>query len=418
MDNLKSIVLHLAIYATISLSYSGCASLKEGLTSQLEVPTLEKQVNRVAIGMTIVRENNIMAVKMPVSADAQWPAQIASSISDQQVKIIKSALKQDPYYATIAYSEPIQRKMLGSSNGVDALSDAAGFDVGTIAGAVNDDISPLTYKTMQTILVLYGQDKKNWPDTFDFDPSLKNFLDFKNGELTMVEAASGDVYETLDEALIAITPVNYQKDLTQAKNEMLKAYQKAASLEGEKGLYQAKRQGLKQTSSNTADINDLDVKISEAKQAADEKEQIYFTLLDNAVTALQSDIRLDNEQVKLARNINIITKQIQIGAGEAYSSFAIASGNILNQHLLQHFDKELKSLAFAAMKHPRYARQFKERIARLTKNALYFFPNIGMGSYYAYKQSVLARKYETITDLIVQAANARNYADKAAKTKQ
>ena len=428
MVKLRSVAIHTGAAVALLMTITGCSTLKEGLASQVEVPTLEKQANRVAVGMTIVRENNIMAMKMPISGDALWPAQVAADISDAQAKIIVRALKNGPYYSTIRYSEPIQRKMLGSSGGMNALSKAAGFDMGSIAGAVSDPISPLTYRAIQKIIILYGKDRSNWPDPFKFDSSLESFLDFKDGKMKMVEAGTTDVYETLGDALISLTPTNYQKDLKLARDDMLKAYANTAGLEGEKGSLQAKLKGmLTQTGRSKGpslsheervNINDrlaqIETELSQAKADADEKEKIYFTLLDDATTALKSDIRLDEDQIKLAKNVNLVSKEIQAGATEAYSAFGVAISNIAGQPIIQNFPKELQSLAIAAARFPRYAEKFKIRIERLVKNAIYFLPNISIGTYYAHKQAVLAEKYEDITTIIVEAAEAKAEADKAA----
>jgi len=382
--------------------------------------------------MTIVRENNIMAMQMPISGDALWPAQIVADMSSAQSKIITRTLKKDPYYATLRYSEPIQRKMLGSSRSVNALSEAAGLNVGSIAGVVSDTIPPLAYRAMQKIIVLYGDNPKNWPDIFKFDASLKSFVEFKDGKKKLVEAGSTDIYDSIGDAVISLTPINYQKDLKLAQRDMLRAYENTADLESQKGSLETKLQtdiSIKNPSAKSSGyykwspqkraeiqdkIADLNAKISQAKAEADEKQKIYFTLLDEAATALKSDIKLDENQIKLAKNVNMVSAEIQIDAGEAYSAFAIALSNISAQPILKNFGKELQSLAIAAARHPRLAGAFKIRIERLTKNALFFFPNIGVGSYYAFKQSMLASKYKDITSIIVEAAEAKEEADKAA----
>ncbi|MBU0631904.1 hypothetical protein KKA17_04600 [bacterium] len=432
MVKLKDVAIQVSAVAALLVSMSGCSALKETFASQLEVPTLEKQVNRVAVGMTIVRENNIMSNKMQISGDAKWPQLVACDLNETQEKAIKDILYKDPYYMTIHYSEPVQRQMLGGSAAMNQLNSSLGFDVGSIAGAVADPISPLTYRAVQKLEILYGPNSRNWPNPFNFDSSAKNFLSFKEGKLKMVEASKSDAYKTLSDALIALTPVNYQKDLKQAKNDLEKAEKSVVSLKGEEGELKTK---LSQDEAKTAhpdknpdytplseqekaDINDqlneLTTKIAQAEADTDEKEAIYFTLLDDATTALKSDIQLSDEQVKLARNVHIISKEVENGASEAYSAFGVAVANIGAQPILQNFPTELESLARAAAMFPQFAEQFKIRIERLAKNAIYFLPNMGMGTYYAHKQSVLAGKYEDISEIIVEAADAKAEADKAA----
>lgn len=415
MMRLKIGVLHVSVLAAFSMGISGCSAIKESVASQMEVPTLEKQVNRVAIGMDIVRENNVMAMKMKISGDATWPQAIAADLNSTHEKVLAAIIKNDPYYRTIHYSEPIQRKILGGSAVTNNLNKSLGFDVGALAGAVADSISPLTYRAAQKAEVLYGPDPKNWPDLYSFDGGLTNFLDFKSGNLQLVEAGSTDIYDTLTQALIALTPVNFQKDLTLAKSDLDNAQDAAASLEGQKTSLQGE---LKKGGTNQYYINrqlqDIEIQLQQANSVADEKEKIYFTMLDSAVNALKSDIRLSDDQIKLARNVNIASKEIESGAKEAYAAFGVVLLNVGAQPVLKNFPRELESLVFAAARFPRFADQFRARIERLTKNALYFLPNLGMGTYYAYKQSSLAGKYEEISSIIVEAADAKEKADKAA----
>lgn len=415
MKKIAKNLLHLSVAVAIVAGISGCSGLKEALASQVEVPTMEKQVNRVAVGMDIVRFNHVMAMKLKISGDAAWPKLIAKDLNKTEEKVLGDILKKDSYYATIRYSEPIQRKMLGGSAAANTINGAVGFDVGAIAGAVADPISPLAYRAAQKAQVLYGDDPKQWPDLFSFEGGLTNFLEFKSGQLKMVEAAKSDAYDTLSAALIALTPTNFQKDLTLAKSDLDKAQSAAAELEGKKSELEGE---LKKTPINAvslkAQISELEPKIEKANATADEKEKIYFTMLDSAVTAMKADIKLTDAQVALARNVNIASKEIESGATEAYGAFGIAVTNIAAQPILQNLPKELVSLAQTQAQFPQFADQIKNRIERLTKNSLYFLPNMGMGTYYAHKQSSLASKYEDITAVIVDAADAKEKADKEA----
>jgi hypothetical protein len=408
-------MLHLSAATALLVGLSGCSAIKETLASQVEVPTLEKQVNRVAIGMDIVRINNVMANKIKISGDTTWPKEIATDLNSTQQKLLTEILKKDPYYATIHYSEPIQRKVLGGSALANQLNGAIGFDVGAIAGAVADPISPLAYRAAQKAQVLYGDDSRKWPDLFSFEGGLKNFLEFKSGQLKMVEAGKSDSYDTLSAALIALTPTNFQKDLALAKADLNKAQDAAAQLEGEKSSLEGE---LKKNPANAANLNAqidaLKPKIKQADTTADEKEKIYFTMLDSAVTAMKADIKLSDAQVSLARNVNTASKEIETGATEAYGAFGVAITNIAAQPILQHLPQELNSLTMVQNKYPQFADQIKTRIERLTKNAIYFLPNMGMGTYYAHKQSSLASKYEDITAIIVDAADAKEKAEKKA----
>ncbi len=427
---IRSLILQVLMVSVVGITMSGCASLQEGFASQMEVPTLEKQANRVAIGMTIVRENNIMAFKMPISADAQWPKEVSAELEDEQQQQIAQMLQKGPYFSTVHYTEAIQRRMLGSSLALSGLGNYA-----NIAGAImNQTISPLTYKAIQKLEAFYGEDPSKWPNVFNYDSSLDNFLDFKDGELKEVEALNGDVYATLGEALISLTPLSMQKSLSLARMEMLNAYEEVAQIESEKGQIETtlkadvanqndkeKKDYVPLTSEEKLqykkDLVAVEQRIKEAESLADEKELIYFTLLDEAVVALESEINIDDENyVKLAQNINIVASEIQSGATQAYTSFALALTNIATNNIVLNFPRELESLAYAKAHVPSNLQaNYNKRIGRLIKNAVYLLPNIFIGTYYANKQSNLAEKYQSITEMIVLAYEVKVEQDKEAQ---
>ena len=418
---MKRFSLGLLAILVISFGFSGCSTLQEGLASQMEVPTLEHQANRVAIGMTIVRENNMMAFKMPISADAKWPDMIAMDINDSTKTLIDNALMDDPYFATQHYTEVIQRQMLGSSNNLSMLGNYANLT----AEILNQSVSPLTYRAFQKVIIFYGEDKENWPNLFNYDSSLKNFLDFKDGNIQDIDSPTGDVYQTLGEAVISLVPVNLQKDLDDARLEMLDAFGEVASYKAEIGSLQT-RLKKKDTDNNETlseserikleeELETLKTKALEVESAADEKELIYYRLLDNATIAIESDINLDDENyVKLARNINTVAKEIYTGSTEAYSSFAIALGNFASNNVFGNFPQEIKSLAIAKAYVPlNLQKKYNQRIGRVVKNALYLFPNVFIGTYYASKQLSLARKYENLTSIILEAYETKKEQEEA-----
>jgi len=408
---------------------SGCSTLQESFSSQMEVPTVENQVNRVAIGMSIVRENNIMAYKIPISSDASWPAKIAAPIDEKEKRFIEKLLKNDPYYATAHYTKLIQRRMLGSG----AIMSQFG-DLGSIASmALDQSISPLTYRAIQKISIFYGTDTSKWPNVFSFDTIKGDFLEFRGAKLQEIDSPQGDIYETLGDALISLAPVNLQKDLESAREDMLDAYDDTASLEAQKGdletelktdtanKKQSTEKGSHLSPQEIRDINEelalLKVQIEQAKSVANEKESIYFTLLDSAIDVLQSDIDIDDEEyVKLAKNINIVANEIESGAVEAYASFGLALTNLLTTNALANFPRELASLAIAKAQVPMYLQsKYNKRVKRLAKNVFYLLPNIFIGTYYASKQIGLAKKYQDFTDVILEAYNTNEKSDKAQK---
>lgn len=430
------------ILAAGTLVMTGCSAMQETLASQVEVPTVEKQANRVAIGVTIVRENNIMAKKFPISADSKWPEEVRAPLSDEVKKEIRELLLDDPYFATVQYTEPIQRKQLGSGFIMNQLGNA-----GQIAGSLlNQTVSPLTYKALYKIEIFYGKDPKNWPDIFEFTTSLSNFEEFPGGKLIIPqEAVTSDLYPTIGDAMMALIPVNLKKDVESARADMLEAGEKVlkikrdiatieTSLKRDEAQKSAKKQkvnlkgieGLPQDYRPLSEEeiqelkeqkNVLEQQLEEAEAVMDEKQQIYFDLLDQAAEELKSDINLDDEAyVKLAKNINLVAEEIDESATEAYTTFGVAATQLTANQAILNFGKELETLAVAKSAVPLNLQdKYNKRIERLVKNVLMIIPNMMMGTYYAHKQAVIAQKYKEFTDIIVEAYNAKKEQEEEAK---
>jgi hypothetical protein len=244
-----------------------------------------------------------------------------------------------------------------------------------------------------------------------------------------------DVFDNVSDAFISLAPVNLQKDMQKAKEDMMDAYSEVLDLKREKADIEtrlkqddarksAKKQKIKVdmkikmnyqplTEQEKAVLKQrlatLDEEIKQKESVADEKEKVYFALIDQAGVALQSDINIDDEEyVKLATNINLVAKEISDSSTEAYTSFGIAAAQIAANNIILNFPKELKTLAMAKAYIPlKLQDKYNIRIKRLIKNTIYIMPNVLMGTYYAHKQSVLADKYKEFTDIILEAYNAK-----------
>jgi hypothetical protein len=382
--------------------------------------------------MTIVRENNIMSKKMPISADATWPKKVTAELTDEEKLQIRKLLYDDPYFATVNYTEGLQREKLGSGYLTNQLGR-----YGQIAGALlNQTITPLMYRAFYKITVFYGNDKSNWPDIFDFDATKGNFEEFKDAKLIEVEASGSNIYDNLSDALISLIPINLQKDIQVAKDDMMEAYDNVLELKKEQAEIETKlkqneaRSSAREQNLNISvegldnefepltqeEINELEERksvlkeeISHFEEVANEKQSIYFELLDQALVALQSDINLDDEEyVKLAQNINLVAGDIQDSATEAYTTFGLAATSIAVNNIIINFPKELQTLMIAKMYVPLNLQdKYNQRLKRLVKNVLYILPNMFMGTYYAHKQSELAEKYKEFTDIILEAYSVK-----------
>lgn len=412
-------LLQLTSVAAALVLMTGCmTNLKETGMSQLETPTLETQANRVVVAMGIVRINNVIATQMPLSGDAKWPAELAEEMTKQQEKAVHDWLDDDPYFATKEHTDDIQKKTLG--------------------GYYNAKISPLTYEAMRKLIILYGDDETKSPDLFDFQLDLSNFLAF-NGDhiqLKTIEAVNTDSYRTLGDAVHALLPESFKDELESKKQTMQDAQDDIISLEKAEteikeklaGSAAAKAKDYKGTAvllpepelvSLRQELADLEIQVKEKAAIYDEKKDIYFAALDNGRKALEKNIDLTDSQIALAKNVKLTSGVIKDGAIQAGLLYGIALTNLVAKPIVQNFATELQTLTIATAYVPANKRDLlAARYKRLMDNGLMLVPSIGLGSYYAILQNNLAGKYEDIAKVIVEAAEAKEKAMMAEKTKQ
>lgn len=404
--------LYVALGASVAVLVSGCNTRAlvggggDAIGSQLEIPSMENQLNRVMVGMSTIRVNNAIA-NMPISADAQWPQTLTEDLDSENKKKLERILEKDPYVATHEVTDMIQQDRLG------------GFAWAT------PKISTITYNAANKVRIIYGENDKNWPTMFDLSSDFETYDQFLDGKPKTIEAISGNVHENYSAAVIALMPVNYQKELETLRDEMQQSIQEVALAEAEKGkldtqlesgkdaadqpLSEADRQSLNMR------IETLDVELEQKKSVADEKETIYLTKLDEAVEVLKGDINLDENNIKLAKNIALVSGEIKAGALEAGLAFGVALTNLTIKGSIQNFPEEQATLVVGKALVPADKQTlYNERMERLAKNFVYALPAVGMGSYYAVKQSLLAGKYETVAETILDADEAR----KAAQAEQ
>ncbi|WP_324172710.1 hypothetical protein [Sulfurimonas sp.] len=358
----------------ISFFISGCTGLKESLASTMEVPTLEKQINNASICIAIVRENNLILKNMEISSDATWPKKISEPISSEQKVKLTKLLMYDPYYATVRHTDVIQK------------------------------IPPLAFSATNKLEILYGKDIQNWPKFFDSENYLGDFLEFKSGKLLDIEVIQGDIYQNISKAIISLAPINLQKDLFFSEYEMQGAFSEVVNLKAREGelknpLFESQEIPTKK------ELKLIKIELKNAEVKANEKEKIYFTLLDGAIIALEKEIDLEEKNyIDLAININLVAQEVQRSSIDAYASFGITLRKIQVNNMFKNFNTELDSLAKAKLFVPRALQEkYNQRVARLMKNSIYFLPNIFMGTYYAHKQAKLAQKYIEFTNIIIEA---------------
>ena len=414
-------LVHFTVVGILGLNFTGCSSMKEALQATFEVKTIEGQGQRAAVGMAIVRQNNIMLEDLEISGAAKWPEAIAADITPKEKAYINKIMSQDAFYATSHITFPYYKQKLGGA-------------LGGMFG--NMGVSSLTYRAYKNMMVLFGDNPVMWPNVLTSKWGFTDFLKFEkdeNRKLVEVEAGEGNLFKNISDAVIALTPENFQKELTTMKEALADAIADVDSLNGQKGDLEAKIKENEVELSKAADkrkdgfvaltaaeigklnaeIDTFEPKIDAAEEKSDKAEEIYFTKLDAAVEALKSDMKLNDEQVKLAQKVTIATDNVQNGSGQAGTMFAIALTNgILALPTLQ---TEIQLSAGLYGHIPLNLRPlYEKRQLRALRNTIFLFPNIALGTYYSIKQASLAGKYKDVSEVIVEAYNVKMEQEKAA----
>ena len=408
-------LLKLTSVAILLAFVTGCmTNVKEAGLSALETPTLEAQANRIVLGSSLLRINEVLINEMPISGDAKWPSELAKEVTEEDEAIIEQWIEDEPYLATKPYTDAFQRSQLG--------------------GYVNVQISPMTYAAYKKLIVLYGSDKNNAPDLFNYSTDFDNFLKFpdENVKLREVEASAMDEYRSLPEAVHALLPESYQEELKMKLDSMMDAQDEVVFLEKEiaqrerklKGSEVSAKGGRKGKAKNLSEseateikqqIADLEIQLEKAKKDYEQKEEVYFLALEASKNELEKNISLTPEQVALAKNVFIVSELIKTGAMDALSLYGIATANLTTRSILPNFDRELATLVYSTTLTSIPKRKKKlihKRYERLAKNAIYLIPSVGLGTFYAFVQRNIVSKYQEIAEIILEADKARVLAKK------
>ena len=379
----------LAVLSLVALP--GCAVLLEGGQAALETPNLERQLNRVNLGISIIRTNNDILHHMPISSDAEWVDQLLVDLnSSQRERITDRLLSSDPYYATVKLTDQI-------------YANASDNNPRAVLTLLLPPISPLGYSLAHRLDVLYRQ----WPNVHFIPESLQDYSNFPDARLRPVSGAALSV----EDAIVALMPVNYQKDIQDAKLEYDRTRARLDAAKQQSALLEDKAK----RNANSAAIEQAAAEEQEAQALFDASEEIYFALFDGAVAEIEAGVAL-GENAQLAYKIAGLLDLIIEGATETASLFSIAL--LKTPGSLLQVEQELRVFAIAlslgSVGRDKQTQKFlRQRMSLVGNNVRTVFPSIAMGSYFAWSQVRLANKYRKIVDTVIEAYEAQEQQEEA-----
>ena len=417
-----SLVAAMAITPLSLLAANGSAVIdgtSESTSALLEGPNVEQQINRINVGIAMVRVNTVILNEMPISGDSAWVDELTAPMTNEMYSKVRNspAVINDPYFSTAALTNAILNR---PAIGLSPLNARLYLILNTIYK--NPTNAPANNKK--------AYDGYSIPDiyalpSFDNMASFINFEKENNGkkvEKIEVNAAQFDRFNNVELATISLAPKKYQTKLKDAMNDYTKAKFSVAETEGAIKSAEAKLDDDKNINSpkrskweETVTIKNAELK--ELEVALDTADTTYTKLMEEAALEIESFIKDDfmNKYVPLAKKLEKLLDTVDNNAIGAGSMFASATAHLVKNGL-GTLDKELQALNIAQALTNLVGNQkqfISTRLARFGKGALMALPNIAIGSYYAIKQSSEAGRYQIIVNKVLEIAEAQAEADKA-----
>jgi hypothetical protein len=383
----------------VALSANFIEGSSESTSAMIEDPSFEKQLVRINVGINLIRINTDIIQNMPVSADSEWVDKVIAPVDYKLVNNL-DAVKNDAYYSTVRITDALLGKNIAIR------------------------MSPLEHRLFWQAATLYKNpsnghaefeipDMNVFPDVSD----TKTYTSFKaaeNGEkiaLIDVEAASGNLYPNVEEAVIALLPEDMIENVTMAKNEFREAIrvvgeQKSLIAELEAWLDDDANDNSPDRAAKEEELAAAEAALTEKEAAEEATEEKYFTLLASGAEAVESNF--DPAKVPLAKKLDALLDAVDNNAFGATSMFAAATAGMARGHGM--LDKELEAIRRAQVLTNLVGNQKEfigERYARMLTGTLLAIPNIGIGTYYAFSQSSTAGKYQDIVAAVLAGAEAQ-----------
>lgn len=365
----------------------------------LEPPNVETQLNRIDIGINVIRINNVLLNDVPISADATWIDNIINPPKGTYMAISRSPLMtDDPFYTTV-----------GLSNTAPGLKSLA-FGVET----------PITSSFFEQIIAIYknpfntkGERAYKFPDVHAFanvlDPStFTSFPEGKEGELIEVQAIRSRLYKNISEAVLELCSLDDQDELKEARANYQESVRQASTIESRIASLQAWINDRKNSSKSgekeekKEEIGIKEVELDRAKTKLEQDKDIYEEVLKKAADTIDDNI--DVEKIPLAKKINALLQIISSNTAQALSMFGAATLSF-TKNGFNTLDQEIAAITWAmAITKSKQKHLFLEyRMKRLLVNSVLAIPNIAAGIYQASAQSFEVDYFEKITSAYVKA---------------
>lgn len=404
LKKIKSSSIKLSIVAALAVSpfslYAASAGgmiegSSESSSAMIEDPGFEKQIVRINTGINLIRINTDILESMPVSQDSEWVDKVVSAIDYATVNKL-DAVKYDAYYSTVNITNLILRK------------------------PASIRMSPLEARLFWQASALYknstnGNTGFNLPNmnVFPDISNTKTYTSFKSDSKVAfidVEAASGNLYKNVEDAVISLLPEDLQEAVSSAKSEYITARDELGSatsnvkaidawLDDDANAQSGER------ADKEAELATATVLEEEREAEFENKENIYFELIASGAEAIESNF--DESKVPLAKKLVNLLDAVDNNAFGAISMFASATAGMTRGYGM--IDKELKAMTVAQGLTSLVGNQKEfigERLSRLGVGTLLALPNIFIGSYYAGSQSSKIGKYQDIVNAVLSGAEA------------
>jgi hypothetical protein len=408
-----SLVAILAL-SPLSLSAASGSGMMEGSSEStsalMEDPAFEKQLNRINVGINLIRINTDILENMPVSEDSKWVDEVIAPYTAERGRFITNMdeVKNDAYYSTAALTDAI----LGKRQSLV--------------------MSPLIMRLYSEAAIIYKNSSNGNPDfhipdmnVFPDITDTKTYVTFKADDkvaLINVEAVNGNLYKNVEEATISLLPEDLQEGVQLAKDEYKVAFEDNANAKSTIEALKAWLDDDKNENSPEKETKAAELEAAEADQTAKEevmnaKQEAYFALLEQGATAVESNFNPD--KVNLAKKLESLLDAIDNNAFGAASMFTSASAGLARGYGM--ISKEMEAIQKAQALTQLVGNQkmfLTERYTRMATGTLLALPNIFIGTYYAASQSSKIGKYQDIVKATLAGAQAAQEAAQATKEAQ